>query len=186
MPFNNFDLFLRHNPEKINQEFLPEDTLKKIAKEIDQPYSDFLREHGVAGYDNGFIWSVNPYEYTDVVADWGLNEKTDHVICRTAFGDLFAWTGKKVMMVQVNYNKVAEYGDTISFLYDFLLMNKRGLTRSLYRDLFDEALKNLGPVQPDECYGFVPALPLGGKEDVNKLQKMQLKPYLEMLAQAQQ
>lgn len=180
--FKKFQVFTTTHKEKISQEFLPENTLKKIAKEIDEPYSDFLREHGVAGFDNGFIWSVNPYEFTDVVAAWKLNKKNDHVIARTAFGDLFVWNGSEVMMIQVNFNKVSFCADSVSYLYDFMFQNKRA--RTMFRDLFDKVLKKLGPVKQDECYGFVPALPLGGKEDVKNLQKMQLKPYLEMLSQA--
>jgi hypothetical protein len=185
MAFKKFEIFIQQHPKKISEEFLPEKTLKKIAKEIDEPYSDFLREHGVAGYDNGFIWSVDPYEFTDQITNWKLNKKTDHIIARTAFGDLFLWTGRKVMMVQVNYNKIAEYGgDSIARLYDISFLNPRAMTKMFYKDLFDKAVKKLGPLKPDECYGFVPALPLGGKEDVKNLQKIQLKPYLEMLSQA--
>jgi hypothetical protein len=180
-----FEIFLSQHPDKIHQEFLPENTLKKIAKEIDEPYSEFLKEHGVAGYDNGFIWSVNPYDFTDLAAEWRL-KKTDHIIARTAFGDMFVWTGKKVLMVQVNYNKISEYGgDSIARLYDISFINPRAKRTMLLNDIFDKAVKKLGVLKPGECYGFVPAIPLGGKEDVNNLQKVELIPYLEMLAQAQ-
>ncbi|HEY0608095.1 MAG TPA: T6SS immunity protein Tdi1 domain-containing protein [Chitinophaga sp.] len=180
----DFQAFTDTYPEKISPEFLPEETLKRIAEEIDKPYAEFLREHGIAGYDNGFIWSVNPYEFTEVIASWGLNEKTDHVIARTAFGDLFVSSGSGVMVMHVNYNRTTPLTTSAVYLYELILTDRSISGDLLFANIYDEALKKLGPVKHDECYGFVPAVPLGGPEDVNNLQITQMYPYLEMLAQA--
>lgn len=180
----DFQDFIDAYPEKISPEFLPEETLKRIAEEIDKPYAEFLREHGIAGYDNGFIWSVNPYEFTKVIASWELNEKTDYVIARTAFGDLFVWTGSGVMAMHVNYNRTTPLTSSIVNLYELVLTDRSISGDLLFADIYDKVLKRLGPVKHDECYGFFPAVPLGGPEDSNNLQITPLIPYLVMLAQA--
>lgn len=50
-------------------------------------------------------------------------------------------------------------------------------------DLFEKALRTLGPLQPDEMYGFVPALALGGSADLKHLQKVKTIEHLTFLSQ---
>jgi hypothetical protein len=50
-------------------------------------------------------------------------------------------------------------------------------------DLFQLALKKLGSLQPDEMYGFVPALALGGPGDLKHLQKLKTIEHLTFLSQ---
>ncbi len=46
------------------------------------------------------------------------------------------------------------------------------------------ALEKYGSVEIDECLTFVPALVLGGDEDIRNIQKVKLKENLEILSQA--
>lgn len=50
-------------------------------------------------------------------------------------------------------------------------------------DLFEKALRTLGPLQVDEMYGFVPALALGGPADLTHLQKVKTIEHLTFLSQ---
>jgi hypothetical protein len=50
--------------------------------------------------------------------------------------------------------------------------------------LFDRALQKLGPLQPNEVYGFVPLPALGGACDLKYLQKVEAATYMDMLAQS--
>jgi hypothetical protein len=52
-----------------------------------------------------------------------------------------------------------------------------------FDDLFEEALKKLGPLKPDEMYGFVPAIALGGPGTLNTLQKVKTIEHLTFLSQ---
>ena len=52
-----------------------------------------------------------------------------------------------------------------------------------FDDMFNSALKTLGPLQPDEMYGFVPALALGGPSDLEHLQKVKTIEHLTFLSQ---
>ena len=52
-----------------------------------------------------------------------------------------------------------------------------------FEDLFAPALKTLGRLKPDEMYGFVPALALGGPSTLEHLQKVKAVEHLMLLAQ---
>lgn len=48
---------------------------------------------------------------------------------------------------------------------------------------FKKAFKKLGALQPNEIYGFVPMLPMGGVRDLENLQKVDAFAHLSMLRQ---
>lgn len=49
--------------------------------------------------------------------------------------------------------------------------------------LFKRALAMLGPLEPDEIYGFEPAIVLGGKMQLENLAKLDLDVHLTILRQ---
>ncbi|MEL7614710.1 DUF2169 domain-containing protein [Vreelandella titanicae] len=57
------------------------------------------------------------------------------------------------------------------------------LTDMSEKPLFTQALKKLGPLRPDEVYGFEPALVAGGEWSVNNLAKLNLDIHLTILRQ---
>ena len=57
------------------------------------------------------------------------------------------------------------------------------LDEVVWRETFTEALPVLRPPARDECYGFFPALPLGGPGTADTLQRVKLREHLALLAQ---
>ena len=53
----------------------------------------------------------------------------------------------------------------------------------LEQKLFRKALKKLGPLQHDECFGFEPAIALGGSESVENVRIVKLREHLSILSQ---
>ncbi|MGC4936271.1 T6SS immunity protein Tdi1 domain-containing protein, partial [Gordonia sp. DT30] len=47
--------------------------------------------------------------------------------------------------------------------------------------MFEQALAAYGPVGPDECYGFVPSILLGGPAEVSHIQKVKVREHLFVL-----
>ena len=47
--------------------------------------------------------------------------------------------------------------------------------------MFEQALKKLGPLAPDELYGFEPALVAGGSLRVENLEKLNMLAHLSVL-----
>lgn len=179
----DFELFEKKFPDILDPHKVPAGDLKKISAQLSAPFADFLKKNGTGAYDKGFIWSVNPFKYASMVSQWGYDPDTCFIVARTAFADMFLWNGKEILLLQVNYKKAAVFGTDTPYLYDYLLTNTEYANEALFRNMFNKALKMLGPLSESECYGFVPALALGGPAAVNNLQKMKLKEYLSMLSQ---
>ena len=48
---------------------------------------------------------------------------------------------------------------------------------------YHEAVKLLGKIKYDECFGYVPLLGLGGSEKVDNLDKVKIKEHIELISQ---
>lgn len=46
---------------------------------------------------------------------------------------------------------------------------------------YKAAIKKLGDLEYDECFGYVPLLALGGKESVNNLKKVTIREHIAMI-----
>ena len=62
------------------------------------------------------------------------------------------------------------------------MISKR-LLRKLDKDLYEEALSRYGTLEYDECFGFVPLLPLGGGEKADNLDKVKILPHIDLITQ---
>lgn len=163
----------------------------------------FWKEQGWGGYADGLFWTVNPADYHDVLQQWLVdtpheNEPDNYVIARSAFGNLYIWNSKKGYAfkitlpnhwlrkgphdVEVGRNELEDKADSF-----FCVMNKKRLdqTDEYNKPLFQKALKRLGPLKPNEMYGYVPAICLGGKELLTNLQKVDIFVHLSILAELQ-
>ena len=46
-----------------------------------------------------------------------------------------------------------------------------------------EAVNKFGMLEPDECFGYVPLLGLGGREDIDNISKVKIKEHIELISQ---
>ena len=177
---------------------------EKIAKfkgKLPDQLLKYWELYGFSGYGKGLFWLVDPDEYEPALEEWigdtpFMEKDSYYVIGRSAFGNLFLWGTKSGQSL-----KICSIGDMISpkddtveitagranqLVQNFLcLLNKKSLDQNDYLDkpLFERALKTLGPLAPDEIYGFEPALVLGGKADLKFLRKVKAVAHLMLLAQ---
>ena len=49
--------------------------------------------------------------------------------------------------------------------------------------LYEEAINKYGQLEYEECFGFVPVLPMGGKKDVDHLEKVNEKVHIALITQ---
>lgn len=162
----------------------------------------YWTEHGFSGYADGLFWTVDPADYDDLLETWlaqtpfaGADDY--NVFARTAFGELFVWGKKSGASLRINSplnilfpNPAAadqvKAGREDIAVQAFFVSKKRehfDFADDAQKPLFARALKKLGPVGPDEIYGFEPAIPLGGKAALAGLRKVEMLPHLEILAQ---
>jgi len=154
---------------------------------------------GFSSFGKGRFQFVRPHDYKDVVDAWIKDtilegRDTYHVLRVSAFGDISVWgekTGGEVFDIAAIPHHIFFNGK------DETKMNHRvGIERKADTHLFSnviDAADNVGPMyprarkahgalKPNEIYGFVPALLLGGDWHAKNLQKVDGPSYLHMLA----
>lgn len=181
---------------------VPEITLAQWADKLPPILMTYWREEGWSSYANGRIWTVNPDEYEDTKDAW--LEDTPfaiidnfHVIARSAFGNLYLCgekTGRSLTISCLNNDILAlknklkpkplhEQDSSIQSFFgsrkpeDFDYPDANG------KLLFERAIKKYGPLEPDEMYGFEPALVVGGSATLDNLRRLKLDPHLNILRQ---
>ena len=177
-----FKNFLLKFSDKIFSEKPSSDVLSKYELLLPAELIQFWKIHGFSGYKRGLFWIVNPVHYEDCIYEWIDVSEKPVVIARTAFADLFVWMDNAVFFMDVQYGELTELGNDVARFFNVFLCNSELLAESCREGLFSEAHKKLGDLQPLECFAFVPALVLGGKEDVNFIEKVQVREYLSILA----
>lgn len=168
----------------------------KVSEEIINKYTDILpnelielwKSHGFGGYENGLLWTINPDEYSGQILDWFNVDIAYVVFARTALGDLFIledeYNGERtVMHLDVRHADTSTIANSVMALFRKFLDRDYFLKRTKSK-AFGKAVTKFGEVMADECYGYEPALVLGGSESLKNLNKVKIIPHLSILAQA--
>jgi len=161
------------------------------------------KKAGWASWANGLFWTVNPSDYDDLAELWLENTPFPeidryHIIARSAFGDLYAWGQNNnqyftiacpvnALIAQEKKIRTPRDDANLSLGTFFSSRSKEGadMEDENGQSLFDQALEKLGPLAPDEVYGFEPPLFAGGAAAlrVDHLAKLKLDQHLTILRQ---
>ena len=188
-----FSIFLETFSDPVGHQPVPPATLDHYQGKLPNQLLTYWQDHGWCGYGGGLFWMVNPQEYEDVVASWLAGTRfethdTYHLIARSAFGELYLW-GEKTGSVLTITAYASRYIEGASSSTEEERDAKiQGLlmwvmTEGIDLDLFDSARETLGTLAPDEMYGFVPALMLGGPASLANLQRLKADVHLILLSQ---
>jgi len=198
----HFEYFIEKFGEATSSTPVPETTLAQRADKLPPILMTYWREEGWAGYANGRVWTVNPDEYEDIVDAW-LEETpfvgidNFHVIARSAFGDLYLCgetTGASVTITcihneilalknQLKPKSLQDQDPSIQALFGSARLEDFDYKDINGKLLFERAVKKYGPLEPDEMYGFEPALVMGGSATLDNLRRLKLDPHLHILRQ---
>lgn len=168
-------------------------TYKRCPPEVIERYQGILpeiltatwKESGFQVFSEGFLWSVNPDEFRDVVAGFVHEYQIEdvHVIFRTAFGDMIlSYRNKFYHFCAVTMNH-GELMGSLNAILEVHLAEIEFLNSVFFFDLFKKAKKKLGEISEDEVYGFFPAIQAGGDLVVENLRIVNLLSHLHLLAQ---
>lgn len=141
---------------------------------------------------------IRPSFLAVITGDTGLDEiDAFHVIARTAFGDLYVCgekTGCSVTircalnMVSALENELKEKTKedqdfSVRFLFSYSEPAQLDMENEDGQPLFERVRAKLGALEPDEIYGFEPAIVLGGKFLLENLAKVNANVHLTILRQ---
>lgn len=188
-----FSIFLETFNDPIAHQPVPPSALAHYKGKLPNQLLTYWQDHGWCGCGGGLFWMVNPQEYADVVAYWlaGTHFETQdtyHLIARSAFGELYLW-GEETGSVLTITAYASQYIEGACSSTDEerdakiqgLLM--WAMTEGIDLGLFASARETLGTLAPDEMYGFVPALMLGGPASLANLQRLKADVHLILLSQ---
>ncbi|MFY9478472.1 MAG: GAD-like domain-containing protein [Aquabacterium sp.] len=189
-----FDFFLKSFGPAIDRRDVPREELERFKGKLPDQMLAYWGEQGWSGYADGLFWTVNPEDYEPVLDAWlGESQLVEadalHIIARTAFGHLLIWgersgycarlfaPGSYVVKVKTETQKK----DLDMAARSFFSIQKREVYE--FDGRFAPAKHRLGRLGRDEMYGYVPALGLGGSDDVSHLEKIKAVEHLVLLAQ---
>ena len=189
----NFEYFLEKMGPAIEKRYVPPTSIERYRGKLPNQLLSYWEEHGWCGYADGLFWTVDPQEYEPALEAWigdtqFMEQDAYHVIARSAFGDLYFWgekTGSSLKIFApgsycIPSTRVITENKDLEMQWFFSGLSRKG---NDFEKMFAPGLKKLGRLKPDEMYGLVPALLIGGNATLDHLQKVKAVEHLVLLAQ---
>lgn len=164
-----------------------EDVIAKYKGIVSNEIIELWREYGYGSFYNDFMKIINPDEFMEVYGLLVVNITEDIPIFVTGMGDIIIYarsTGSfidylsRYGIVEFIPNHLEGLADELEFEY----------TREEYLAYlpYEEAVSKYGKLEYNQCFGYTPLLSLGGNENVDSLEKVDLMTHLEIIAQLQE
>ncbi|QDH17382.1 GAD-like domain-containing protein [Swingsia samuiensis] len=201
-PRSDIREFIQEYGELKNQKKVSNEICNEYEEKLPNALIQFWREYGIGTWLEGKFQFCIPSDYADIIdilfeGDPDIHPKRTHIVGFSAFGDLLIWNEdlqscevnlplSTMKIPKWNYSKlgVKNYflkapisGLVFDRWYNYPTDNKN------YTSLFKEALDVIGEITLGECYGFFPALALGGAPALKHIKKVDAKVHFNMLAQ---
>ena len=171
--------------KKFVKKFKPSENLQKPDEEVLKFFKKILpneiielwEEYGFGEYGNGLIKVVNPRDYMNSLYTWlGRIDYTKIPIIVTAFGDIFYYRKLEddkndVSMLDIHYRKIAVCSYSYQDFFEKYIVDKKVIKNILRINLYKKAAKKLGVLNYNDIFFFVPALVLGGKENIKYIDR---------------
>jgi hypothetical protein len=144
----------------------------------------------------GMVLITKPDAFADQLSPWLLGNTIGRIaIGRTAFGDFLIFRDLRqramelglddpeahdIALLDIHYKQMRVVGSVDDFLNSF---EASWLHDMLHADLYSKAKKRIGDFSDDECYGFVPALAVGGSAEATSVQRQRWDVHQDILRQ---
>lgn len=173
------DIFEHFHKENSASDKLCEKYRSKLPAEL----IDAWKAHGFGSLLNGYLKVINPDDYQDLLNDTYPLSDSAIPIFVTAFADILTWEkGRYIRIVKYKDGTFEGIAAGFKFFWGDLAdgaFDNRFFDMPQYR----ETVQRYGPLQYDECFGYVPLLGLGGSKTVEHLRKVKIKEHIALIAQ---
>lgn len=157
-----------------------ENSKKLLPAEINE-----LLSRGTGSYLNNFFWIVNPSEFNPILYDaYEPIKKPSICFARDAFANLYTWEDNTIYCINISYHSWKVVGRKPSVFFGGILTDWEYFSKQINAQNYEAAKNELGPVGPEECYGYFPLPSLGGNSQINNIKKVKLKEYISIATQA--
>ncbi|EEA94927.1 T6SS immunity protein Tdi1 domain-containing protein [Pseudovibrio sp. JE062] len=179
---------------------LSDKEIESIESILPDDLIDYFRLYGRSVLFEGRIQICHPIDLSGMLAlvfkaDTDFNHKLCHAYAYSSFGEIFFWHQEygysrlllldgEIYCSGLTKEEEKEVGFHKTFITAFSSRKDRYELYDLDdKPLFSRVRKKLGEVSIGECYGFVPALGLGGVPELEKLKKLKAPEHFAILAQ---
>lgn len=156
----------------------PDEKLLKFGKQMLPPEIIYLWEnYGFGDYGNGIIKVVDPRDYMNSLYTWlGGQDFNKIPIMVSAFGDIFYYrkledNENDISLLNIHYRKIETCTYSYQKFFEKYIIDPIIKESILREKLYNDAINTLGNLQHNEIFFFVPALVLGGAEDIKYVKK---------------
>jgi hypothetical protein len=162
----------------------PPATLEKYRAVLPEILIASWEQFGFQRFGDGFLWSVNPDDFREVVSGLVYPDQIpeSHVLFRTAFGDLLIGYQSKLVHFSAATLHHSLLAGTLDQVIDVHLGERDFANSIFFLKEFKTAKRRLGAPAESEVYGVALGKPLGGDFTADRLQKLDLKEHLNLLA----
>lgn len=189
--------FIERNKDNyIKHANVPQEVINKYSNILPDALIDIWKSMGFGIYEDGFLQLVNPdefefaFDYIDKLLEPSI------IFAVTALGDLLIWEGNqnwtiapdegnRVKQIDMRKCKSRVIGE-MTFVLNRVLGDDYGISDKDFfaSKPFLEIKGKVPELSYGQCYGYVPALVLGGKAANKNLQVVDVKAYIEVIGQA--
>lgn len=169
--------------------------LAKYANKAPKELITLWQQVGLGTFGDGLFRIVSPDDYQDFV-DTYIEDREKYFeyllpFMTTAFGDIFVWVKdifqnrEYVIFINVRSGDWNIVTSRMDLLFSLYIVSEECLKRNFDLKVsdFSKLVDRLGLPAEDECYGYVPALALGGSKSLKNIQVVKMLPYIEIIAQ---
>lgn len=141
------------------------------------------KKYGFATLFDGYLRVINPDDFQELLIETYFRGNLSIPIFSTAFGDIITLEEKQYIGI-VRY-KSGQFGFLTKGFQQFLSNLEDEYFMQKYFELpqYAEAVERLGTLAPDECFGYVPLLGLGGAKKIENLHKVKCREHIELISQ---
>lgn len=197
---DDFKYFVSINGNPSFQQHVNPDDIEKYRSAVPSALFNFWLEMGWGDYADGLLRIRDPSLLNPILElllgnDSQLRPEDCTLYAHSVFGDLFIWNrlhGRLVVnLLTYNMDAPRALNPTRRMPDDReIAVPLIGFKKDKYDcfdtsgvALFDRACKALGYPGPDECFGFFPALPLGGERVLGNIKRVKAREHFGILAQ---
>lgn len=179
---------------------LDEQEIERFRDRIPESLLTFWEHYGICEFWGGLLRLCHPDDMRGILRlafgnDPELDPERCHVVAHNAFGELYIWSElfQRLFLDLVDLDlrgrvleepsrRIEDEDRAVAFLFagekrDFDRYDQHG------KLLFSRCRSRLGALEADECYGFVPALLVGGEDDISNMRRVKAREHFAILAQ---
>lgn len=133
--------------------------------------------YGFGDYGNGIIKVVDPRDYMNSLYTWlGGQDFNKIPIMVSAFGDIFYYrkleeNENDISLLNIHYRKIDVCTYSYQEFFDKYITDESIKENVLRQNLYNESVNILGNLKHSEIFFFVPALAIGGAEEIKYVKK---------------